>query len=321
MMWAMTSYYNPVRYRRRLTNYRIFRANLCVPLITIEFSFDGLFELSKNDADILIQISGGAVLWQKERLLDIAIKSIPSDVENIAWIDCDAIFARSDWVREANDQLRDNHIIQLFADMVDLKFNEAEPRAEHALVSPSARGIVSLHKQGQSNAFIIPARNAYVRPVSRGFAWAAKKTIIEKHGFYDACIIGAGDRAMAFAMYGRFDEVMRSMSMNEMQQKHYLSWAVPFYEAIEGRIGYVPGRVYHLWHGDIKNRHYAERHKLLSKFNFNPELDIKVASSGAWEWVRPRTELESFLKEFFANRNEDGTPTLTEYKKVQHLPT
>ena len=68
-MWAITSYFNPARYRRRLSNYRIFRANLGVPLVTVELSFDGQFELTEGDADILIQIPAGAMLWQKERLL------------------------------------------------------------------------------------------------------------------------------------------------------------------------------------------------------------------------------------------------------------
>ena len=54
-MWALTTYFNPVRYKRRLSNYRIFRSNLHIPLVTVELSFDGHFELTKNDADVLIQ--------------------------------------------------------------------------------------------------------------------------------------------------------------------------------------------------------------------------------------------------------------------------
>jgi hypothetical protein len=42
--------------------------------VTVELSFDGRFELAGSDADILIQLSGGAVLWQKERLLNLALK-------------------------------------------------------------------------------------------------------------------------------------------------------------------------------------------------------------------------------------------------------
>ena len=110
-MWAITSYFNPVGYKRRLSNYRIFRANLGVPLVTVELSFDGEFELKEKDADILIQLSGGAVLWQKERLLNFAIKAVPSDVKRIAWLDCDVILKRADWVEEAKRQLNEFNVI------------------------------------------------------------------------------------------------------------------------------------------------------------------------------------------------------------------
>ena len=120
-MWALTTYFNPVRYKRRLSNYRIFRSNLSIPLVTVELSFDGEFELTKNDADVLIQLSGGAVLWQKERLLNIGIKSIPSAVENFAWIDCDILFGRSDWAKEAEEQLNERYsIVQLFSKAIYL---------------------------------------------------------------------------------------------------------------------------------------------------------------------------------------------------------
>ena len=59
-MWAITAYFNPVGYKRRLSNYRMFRANLGAPLATVELSFDGRFELTERDADLLIQIHGGA---------------------------------------------------------------------------------------------------------------------------------------------------------------------------------------------------------------------------------------------------------------------
>ena len=128
-MWALTTYFNPVRYKRRLSNYRIFRSNLHIPLVTVELSFDGHFELTKNDADVLIQLSGGAVLWQKERLLNIAIKSVPSDVKNIAWLDCDILFKRKDWVEEAERQLNERYnIIQLFSKVIYLnKEDTGEP--------------------------------------------------------------------------------------------------------------------------------------------------------------------------------------------------
>jgi hypothetical protein len=63
--------------------------------VTVELSFDGRFDLTDQDADILIQLSGGAVLWQKERLLNLAIKAAPAGVKHIAWFDCDVILQRA----------------------------------------------------------------------------------------------------------------------------------------------------------------------------------------------------------------------------------
>ena len=91
-MLTVTSYFNPMRLRRRLANYQTFRSRLDVPLVTVELAFDGQFELTSSDADHLIQLSGGDIMWQKERLLNIALEAVPDKVEDLAWIDCDLVF-------------------------------------------------------------------------------------------------------------------------------------------------------------------------------------------------------------------------------------
>ena len=45
MLWAITSFFNPAGYKSRLTNYRLFRSRLDVPLVAVELSFTGEFEL------------------------------------------------------------------------------------------------------------------------------------------------------------------------------------------------------------------------------------------------------------------------------------
>jgi hypothetical protein len=59
------SYFNPIGSRRRLANYRVFRNSLAAPLLTVEWSPQGRFELDPTDADVLVQISGGDLMWQK----------------------------------------------------------------------------------------------------------------------------------------------------------------------------------------------------------------------------------------------------------------
>ena len=52
-LWAITSYFNPMGYRRRLENYRIFREHLQVPLLTVELGYGRALDLNHGDADIL----------------------------------------------------------------------------------------------------------------------------------------------------------------------------------------------------------------------------------------------------------------------------
>jgi hypothetical protein len=306
-MWAITSYFNPAGFKSRAPNYRIFRENLAIPLVTVELSFDGRFELSEKDADVLIQISCGAVLWQKERLLNIALKSVPADVDGIAWIDGDVVFERSDWVEEAKKQLREYNVVQLLSDQVDLKPDDHRTNFDYFDTPASGHGVVSMVHAGKFNhAKVTPPSAQNRRSFVWGLAWAARRHILEDHGLYDAMIVGGATRAVVSAMYGDFDKVVEGCLFTPAYARHYLNWARPFHRAVGGRIGFVPGRLYHLWHGDIENRNYAGRHRGLADCNFDPDADLVVGANGAWQWARPRPDLEKFLTNHFIGRAEDG---------------
>jgi hypothetical protein len=296
-MWAITSYFNPVCSKRRLSNYRVFRANLCVPLVTIELAFDGHFQLTKDDADTLIQISGAALLWQKERLLNVAIKSVPQTVKNIAWLDCDVIFERTDWMHEAKQKLNEVNILQLYSDLVDLGPADDQSNAKH--LPATGRGIISAGLTQQD-----AATSEKIRSMLTGLAWAARRSILEKHGFYDAMIVGGGDVSIYHAMYGRFEHEMQYHLIYGPRQGHYLKWARPFHRTVGEKVGHVPGRIYHLWHGGILHRNYLERHRSLMGFDFDPDIDLRIGPNGAWEWARRRPDLEEFLQKYFSSRAE-----------------
>lgn len=303
-MWAITSYFNPVRYKRRLSNYRVFRSNLSVPLVAIELSFDGHFELTRDDADILIQISGGAVLWQKERLLNLALKAVPRDVENVGWLDCDVVLKRKDWVDEAERKLKNLNVIQLFSDAIFVDAEEIQNLPDHRNGHTYVPGIVGLSDAGDRLAVgsnVMPKKVTY----STGFAWAANREILEGHGFYDAGIVGSGDSLMAAAIYGRYDAVIKRYLLSATRERHYLRWAIPFHESVAKRIGSVSGTVCHLRHGEIQDRGYVDRHVWLADFDFDPDIDLTIGANGAWQWARPRLDLETRLREYFLSRDED----------------
>jgi len=77
-LWAVTAYFNPLRYATRLANYRMFSERLPVPLLAVELGFDGRFDLDNDAADVVIRRTGRDVLWHKERLLNEAIDALPA---------------------------------------------------------------------------------------------------------------------------------------------------------------------------------------------------------------------------------------------------
>lgn len=236
-LWAIASYFNPAGDKRRLLNYRAFRARLTVPLVVVELSFSGEFDLRPEDAEILIQLRGCDVMWQKERLLNIALHHVPSSVRKIAWLDCDVIFEEPDWA-EAADRLLDRSLVVQLFQSYDL------PRTTRAEAPLQRTGSLS------------------------GLAWAAQRWVLEKHGFYDAGVMGGGDWALACAACGDFPLAVEHWRMNPRREDHYLAWARPYFESVRGEVGFLESNIFHLWHGEMYDRQWGVRHRLLRAVRF-----------------------------------------------------
>jgi len=305
-LYAITTYFNSAKYQTKLNNYRLFRKHLAVPLITVELSFDGDFELAPKDADVVVQLHGGAVLWQKERLLNVALEHLPADCDAVAWIDNDVIFENNSWVNQTQQQLQKYQMVQLFSRSVDMKPGETDITAEPEYYSQGliarieSKGIGALERQSKYS-WGHPRRE-----VMPGLAWSIRRDVIDQHGFYDAMIMGAADRMLLHAAYGKISQVPTTVGMTELHFTHYFDWAKPFYETVQGSVGYIDHVAYHLWHGDIPNRRYWDRHDAVVKLAFDPATDIIVGDNGAWHWARPQTELENYCISYFQQRLEDG---------------
>ena len=113
-LWAITSYFNPCGYRSRYVNYQTFRQNLNVPLLTVELAYGDTCELNAGDATKLIQLRSDQVMWQKERLLNLALEALPPECQKVAWLDCDILFERNDWADLTARTLDDFALVQPF---------------------------------------------------------------------------------------------------------------------------------------------------------------------------------------------------------------
>jgi hypothetical protein len=306
-LWAITCYFNPMRYRRRLANFRIFRQYLEVPLVAVEMAFGPEFELQAHDAEILVQLRGGGMLWQKERLLNLALKALPTGCNKVAWLDCDIMFDRPDWV-EAADSLLDRYpMIQLFRQVHNLG-PQWGPGKEHAsqvqFTRPSAA--FSLSSGVPAATCIGHLIDNRIGTCAPGFAWAARREVLDRHLFFDACVIGGGDRAMACAANHCFDELMQRHCMNEHERQCYITWAKPYYETVKAKTGFLDADIFHLWHGDVGKRKGRVRHEDFQRFQFDPYTDVAIEENGAWRWNTDKQEMHEYVRGYFASRREDG---------------
>ncbi len=308
-IWAITTYYNPANYKRKKINYVKFRQNCSIPLLAIELSFTGQFELNKDDADIVVQICCDSIMWHKERLLNVALKCLPKNIKYVTWLDCDIIFKENNWVQLIMQKLEKQPLVQVFNSFYDLQKDDLLyfSYANTSTIEPTGYSIAYLNTAANyDTSYFIPNSTFLIRKNNFGLGWAAHTDILLKHGFYDAMIIGNGDMALAFAAWGRFEDFILVMHLNKYWAAHYLEWAIPFFESVRGNVGFVNTTLFHLWHGDIKNRKYYERQKDFSFFNFNPYTDIVINNNGSWSWSTNNKKLISYVGDYFSIRNEDG---------------
>jgi hypothetical protein len=305
-LWGITCYFNPAGYARRRGNYRLFRKHLSIPLVAVELSFNGRFELDKDDADILVQLQGADVMWQKERLLNIAAMHVPGACDRIAWLDCDIIFGSDDWVEQALQALDEFSLVHLFQDRHDLKHEIDSKTLSSWDTPPTSQSIIYKFNQNETAPEDFYLSNAPLsRRTTAGLAWASRRDLLERHGLYDAAILGSGDRLIVCAALGKFEYGARALMMNAQRAEHYNRWAQPYFASARGRVGNIQGRLFHLWHGAIINRQYESRHRGFQQFDFNPFNDIAIAPGGAWCWQSNKVAMHEFIKAYFESRNED----------------
>ena len=308
MLWAVTCHFNPLGYKNRLATYRTFRKHLRVPLITVELSLSGRFELQSDDADIVVRLIGRDVLWQKERLLNLALRALPRECDAVAWLDADVIFESDDWPERARAALERFSIVQLFSERCNLAQGATRSGSDWTPLELVAPGVGYTIATGRLKPGVLRVAGSYVTGgPTNGLAWAARRSLLDRHSLYDAHILGQGDRAIVCATIARFDDWVEAAAANSRQAQHYRAWGEPFFADVAGGIGFVDGRIFHLWHGDTKGRTLRTAdYRDFGRFSFDPFNDIAIDANGCWRWNSDKPEMHRYVANFFAGRKEDG---------------
>lgn len=299
----LTCFFNPCGYRNRQRCYERFASGVEQQggsLWVIEATLPGQTRfICSGDQVWHVDFPQHDWIWQKERLLNLLIGRLPPDIDKIAWVDCDLLFHHDDWIDMARNALDTWPVIQLF-DFVYWLGPDDEKLVLH--------GITDRWASLASVAAHYPDRASDFRLGTPGFAWAARREVLEKHGLYETDVTGGNDAIMAAGLYGWYhhqqvclgNHAMRHDARNYMRGLH---------DEIRGYVGYIPCTASHLWHGAHSNRAYNKRRRTLGDHGFDPFRDLEDdQETGLLRWTEYATpELRAFVHGYFHSRREDGS--------------
>lgn len=314
---------NPLRWRSRYQNYWKFQKHVedsGAILYTCEVAYgDRLFELTEPDNPRHLQLRTADEVWHKENALNLMIQRLPADAKYVAWIDADVTFQRPDWAQETLHLLQHYDFIQMFSHAHDIDNNHViqshhtgfiyqyeqehlHPNIENIVtpgsVTPRFGTLPDHYSSGGSGGTF-----NYWHP---GFAWAARIDSLNKVGMLiDWAILGSADWHMAWALIGQPDKSIKISDISDTYARWTLEWAARCDQHIKQNVGYMPGSVFHSFHGSKPKRRYYDRWKFLINAKFNPSIDLKKDRQGLWQLSGNNKVLRDGIRMYNRFRNED----------------
>jgi hypothetical protein len=309
-IWCLGFYFNPLKYGSRIDNFRLFHANiqkstdnlLMVEIATHpkEFRLQNIHDRSK-----LIQIVDDGLLWQKERMFNIALRFLPPECRKIIWLDCDVIFDNTHWLIDTSHLLDYHLIVQPYCFCIRLPPDMISAQYIDPYKFPLGWGDES-RSHGDIHAFYRRQYQYQWHYGWPGYAWAYNRALIQEHGFYDRCIGGSSDYLMAQAIIGDHDYRSWKEHYTKESMDYYTAWATKFNKAIEFNFNYVRRtNLFHLYHGPTNLRQYQERLVYLESIGFNHADDLFMKDNGCYGIVPEKEFVKEWFGQFYRKREDD----------------
>lgn len=272
---VVSCFFNPQKSLYRLKAFNKFYKsiqNLNYRIIECAIGEDN-FQLPEDPN--IIRVRAETLLWHKEGLLNRVIADLPDHYKYVFWVDADVIFTNLNWLREGVEQFQNGaKILQPFEYCVHLDKNDKRPSFNVDEHKGLCDDPVKRHKKlwrgfcanyvdkGRRNG--LSASTNYDVHGHVGFAWGATREVLEQVPLYDRALVGGADHIIAHAAAGQIPHHCITKSFTD-DIDEVLAWSYRFYDVVGGNIGYVPGDLYHIWHGDISRRQYLKRIKDYTK--------------------------------------------------------
>jgi hypothetical protein len=280
-------------------------------LLIVELAFgDADFRVPESYCDRLVRRHCADVMWQKERLINCGIAQLPPDCDKVVWLDADIAFDNPDWVAETTDMLDQQAVVQPFDLAAWLPRDEAAMPADPPFGLGEGKAMPGMAATMRVAADRRRALADYFRHGHTGFAWAARRDILQRHLLYDRHVLGGGDVTIAHAFYGDTD-YWRGLNMfcrglTKAEIASIGDWGRRLHSDVQGSIGFVPGRVVHFWHGATARRGYADRWRILKDNDYAPDTDVSLDSQDCLCWSSDKAGLHAGVRAYFAARGAAG---------------
>lgn len=235
-------------------------------VFTIEISYDGENQLNLNGSKNYFY-RAKSFLWHKENALNVLLGKLPSHITKVAWIDGDVRFFGGDLSSMLSEYLDEYPIVQIGDSFIFLDATGQVIETRLSMAVACCRNLPRFDNFGIYHC---------------GLAWAARRDFLEEiGGFPELCICGDGDAPMATGALQSIlpDGYLGSVyewkykllsAINQNYCDYFFDYVGKVTKAIKGyknRINYIPGTMFHYFHGHKKNRMYNTRPLMLNKFD------------------------------------------------------
>jgi len=275
--------FNACGYLRPLQNQLLFKNKLVLAKIPF-FSAEVIIgDTPKLNPDANLTLKSSCPFFYKEAAWNALEKIIPDVYTKIVFCDADIIFNDPEWCDKVSTVLDTCDIMQPFDTCVYLD----------ASFKPTTKI--------KKSRLLCIAKNETNKNAHGGFGLAIRRDFLKSvNGFFDKMLIGGGDTVLCHFLEKKELYITVSPIMRNFAFKYYSE-----FKKKNPRIGYIENIiVYHLYHGDMSNRNYINRHKILLSCSYLSwdELFYQNADN-LWESKSDR--LIETCKQYFAERKED----------------
>ena len=295
--------------RRFESRYRLFKkildelkATPNIRVTTVETAFGRRpFHIADPSSKQDILFSNYDELFHKENMINLGIQRLPMNWKYVCWMDADIGFINYEkWATETIESLQHHMIVQPWSHAIDL--------------GPDGETFAQYNSFGycyETMEKMSPDWKPYGRYQHTGYCWAARREAIDYlGGLMDFAILGSADHHMAWSLIGMANKTFPPNAIMSEYRGLVYDWQDRALRYIQKDIGFVPGTIYHYWHGKKKDRKYKDRWETLIKYDFNPRNDLVRDWQGLW---RLRVEndrqigLRDGIRKYFKGRFEDSS--------------